>query len=620
MSAKQATLVFPTPYDAKNAVEASNKVSIYGTLLTVKAFDPNPMADHISKKEKKQQLSGITNPKEISLAGDFTQQLDSILGKVRLSQEEVTAISTLYADVERVLQPLWPGSTAVPFGSIPTGLGIRSSDADCFVLVPPRQRHPAANHVMRAKRVLQSSPATFADVVAIPRANTPIVKFLHVPTKTACDLTFKTELGTKNSRLVAFLLHTDPRILPMAVVIKYWARVHDMSGSGKLTNYALTMLLIFYLQQPPVAILPSVQWLQSNVREEIVDHWNVAFDARRESLPPINNRASISELFGGFFQYYSLFNFDDLIVCPYLGYPVRKELFKDLNSLPQAFERYRNNIINDLVMPMRFNTSICVQDPFEQCHNVASTINSKLAEDIKAYFKFAANAYEQEAPKKCKGFFAKILLEKPKLPRRMNSPEFRVNLFPNMIANIDAPDWRVVVRKIVFEIFESMLLIQLGKVEEKVNPDSKKEKEKYLGLVPKAIWKRKQFTRLYSMSNMSLVERNKRITEEILNTEKGLVNISFQMTITFCHQPRSSLVSIKMSSGDVDAYREFGKFFVSVLQNWFLQLVKPYANCPDVDSATKVAQTIKILDSALNTSSEDSVESETAATSSVAPP
>ncbi|XP_013194361.2 speckle targeted PIP5K1A-regulated poly(A) polymerase [Amyelois transitella] len=612
MNTKHATLVFPTSYDARTALEASRKVSIYGTLLTVKPFDPAMTTEQKKsprKEKKKRQILSTIDPKKIDLSGNFHKQLDNILNIVRLTQEEVTAMSSLYADLEKVLQALWPGCSAIPFGSIPTGLGIKSSDADCFVSIPPQFKTPLGNYVNKAKKILQNYPNIFDELVAIPRANTPIVKLVHVPTRTACDLTFKTELGARNSRLIAFLLHADPRLLPLAVVIKYWARVHELSGSGRLTNYALTMLIIFYLQQPPLSILPSVQWLQSGVQEEIVDYWNVAFDGRRENMPPINNKSSLSELIGGFFQFYSTFNFDEMIACPYLGYPVKKDSLKDLEKLPPGFERYRENILHHEMLAMRFNTSICVQDPFEQCHNVASTISSRLADELRAYFKFAANAYEQESPKNCKGFFEIILLQKPKLPKNKGSPEFRANLFPNMIANIVAPDWKAVVRKVVFEIFETMLKIKLGKVEEKVNPDSKKEKEKYMGVVCKAIWKRKQFSRLYTYMNLDFVQRNIKITEEILNAEKELLNINFQMTVTFCHEPRSSVVSIKMSSGDVTAFREFGKFFVSVLQHWFVQLMKPYTQWPERDTATKIAETIKYLDNNLDDDDDDSDDS-----------
>lgn len=487
----------------------------------------------------------------------------------------------------------------MPFGSITTGLGIKSSDADCYVHVPPIF---GPGCISKAKRALQVYPGLFTELLTIPRANTPLIKFFHVPTDTNCDLSFKTPLGHQNSKLIAFLLQSDPRLIPMAVAIKYWARVHGLSGTGKLTNYALTMMIIFYLQQPPISILPSVEWLQrDHANDVMVDFWNTGFMSNAALLPPSSNTSSISELMGGFFEYYSMFNFEEMIVCPFIGYPLKKDLFKDLSQLPQSFERYKRNIAHHLVMPMRFLTSMCVQDPFEQSHNVASAVSSRMAAEIKAFLKFAANAYEKEKLNQCQDFLKTILLQKPKIIRAKANPEFRVNLFPRMIANIINPDWKTVVREVIFTIFEKMLKLTLGKVEEKLNIESKKEKEKYLGKVTKSIWKRKQSSRKYEMcANLELQEKQAKITEEIINSEKISYNVHFQMTVTYAHSPKSAVVAIRLTEGEMEAFKDFGKFFISVMQGWFMALLRPYTRPSEIDMAAKIAETIKYLDSNLD--------------------
>ncbi|KAL0879112.1 hypothetical protein ABMA27_004066 [Loxostege sticticalis] len=607
ISSKVATLVYTSAEEAKAAIQASKKVNVYGEFLTVRPYSEQRAADLTNRATlpkldftRTKQKSVPLDPKQIDFSGDFNKQLERILAGVRLTQEDVAALSTLYTDVEHALQAQWPGCSAIPFGSITTGLGVKTSDADCFVHIPPQFRHPGNNYVMKAKRILQQYPDVFAEILSIPRANTPIVKFFHIPTATNCDLTFKTPLGAQNSKLVAFMLHADPRLIPMAVAIKYWAKVHDFSGTGKLTNYALTLLIIFYLQQPPRSLLPSVAWLQRDARHDLlVDHWNTGFDAcGKDSLPPTTNTSSISELLGGFFEYYSMFNFEEMVVCTYLGTPLKKDVFMDLNQLPNEFHRYKNNVMTNRALPLRFNTAVCVQDPFEQCHNVASAINGRLAAEIKAYFKFAANAYEKEKLNNCQNFFETILLQKPKIIRAKLHPEYRVNLFPRIIVTIINPDWKPIVRDIVFTIFEQMLKIKLGKVEEKVNMDTKKEKEKYMGTITRAIWKRKQFTRLYSVMDLPFVEKQTKITEEILQVDKEVFSVQFQVTLTFCHAPRSAVVGVRLGAGDAPAFREFGKFFISVMQGWFLSLLRPHARAPDQDTAAKIADTIRMVESA----------------------
>lgn len=459
---------------------------------------------------------------------------------------------------------------------------MKTSDADCFIQVPAYYRHAGANYVNKAKRILLRYPDKFDEILAIPRANTPIVKFFHVPTATNCDVTFKTLLGAQNSKLIAFFLHADPRLIPLAVIIKYWAKVHGFSGTGKLTNYALTILIIFYLQQPPVSILPSVEWLQRDpANDVIVDSWNTGFMHDIDRLPKSTNTSSISELLGGFFQFYSTFNFDELVVCPFMGYALKKDVFKDYYLVPEEMKRYRQNIQRRLVGPLKFTRSICIQDPFELCHNVASSINSRVSSDIIAYFKFAATAYDDEKLNNCKGLLKTILLQKPKLPRGKSSPEFRTVIFPHYIHNITNPDWKSVVRDVTMSIFEDICKIKLTKVEEKPNPEAKKQKEKYTGVVTKAIWKRKQFSKLYNMMNITFTEKQRRITNEIMNADKQTFNIQIQLTLTFSNEPKNAVASLKHLEADNEfetgnMYREFGKFFMSFMTGWFIVLLRPH--------------------------------------------
>lgn len=500
------------------------------------------------------------------------------------------------------------GCKAIPFGSITTGLGIKTSDADCFMSLPQEFRSTGGHHVNCAERLLTLQPHLFDDILAIPRANTPIVKFYHVPTGTDCDLTFKTPLGVQNSRLVAFLLDADSRILPLAVLIKYWAKVHALSGTGRLTNYALTWMIFFYLQQPPLRLLPSVFALQRDrANDVIVDRWNTGFALDSDAIPKSKDKSTIAELVGGFFEYYANFDFDELIICPYLGTPIKKSTFAVTASLIHEFSQYWTNVRYKYVLPLRHLRPFCVQDPFEQCRNVASIVNYNLALEIRRSFESAAAAYEREKANNCAGFL-KILLEKPKvlqkqklfqkqklrekpkLVRGMTYPEYRVNLFPRLLNTISSFDWTSVVINLILTIFEKMIKIKLGKVEEKMNPDSKREKAKYTGSVTKPIWKRKKYDCLDFPPDLGFEETETLISEELIKNEVEKVSLDFQLTFSFCHQPKSVAVSIRMNSGEMIDYREFGRFFLLIMHNWFMRLLKPFCAPIGKDAAAKVAK------------------------------
>ena len=92
------------------------------------------------------------------------------------------------------------------------------------------------------------------NVMGIPAARVPIVKFVHMKTGLSCDLSFKNPMAVMNTEFIRMCVQADSRIRTVMVAIRYWAATYGLSGGGrggrtwKITNYALTMLIIFYMQ------------------------------------------------------------------------------------------------------------------------------------------------------------------------------------------------------------------------------------------------------------------------------------------------------------------------------------------------------------------------------------
>lgn len=128
------------------------------------------------------------------------------------------------------------------------------------------------------------------------------------------------------------------------------------------------------------------------------------------------------------------------------------------------------------------------------------------------------------------------------------------------------------------QMFEDICKIPLTKVDEKPNEGAKRQKEKYTGIVTKAIWKRKQFNKLYSFSRLSFLKKQKQITEEIMNVEKETFKVKFQLTLSFSSEVRNLIANVKLVDGDMVMFREFGRFFITSLQSWYMNLLKPYCN------------------------------------------
>ena len=91
-------------------------------------------------------------------------------------------------------------------------------------------------------------------VTGIPAARVPIVKFIHLKSGLSIDLSFKNKMAVMNTEFIRCCVNADSRVRIVMVSVRYWASVYGLSGGGhggrtwKITNYALTLLIIFYLQ------------------------------------------------------------------------------------------------------------------------------------------------------------------------------------------------------------------------------------------------------------------------------------------------------------------------------------------------------------------------------------
>jgi len=67
-------------------------------------------------------------------------------------------------------------------------------------------------------------------------------------------------LAERNTKLLRFLTSFDVRIQRLMHTVRYWAKLHRVLGSGGgLTSYALTLLVIYYLQSVKDPLIPSIE-------------------------------------------------------------------------------------------------------------------------------------------------------------------------------------------------------------------------------------------------------------------------------------------------------------------------------------------------------------------------
>lgn len=351
---------------------------------------------------------------------------------------------------------------------------------------------PSSDGVNLARRLLQRRRNVFTSVFAIPKAKTPIVKFIHIPTETACDLSLKNALGISNSSLIRLYLSMDPRLQPFLLIIKYWAKKNDLSGHGKISNYALVMIALFYIQQLEDPIIPAVTTLQEGVNNKvIIAGWDCSINTSFSSHT--SNTMSVPELLCGFFKFYSHFDYGMKVICPLTGTSLPKLMFQTPEELPEAMHRYKEHVSSSGsgILGLKVDCDMCVQDPFELQHNVTAGMSSKALDNFKKYCAAAAEACEEElsTDSGAPGFLKKLLFESIKpldISSHITIPlgKYLTSVLPEndsaqqeVSANIEnelRKGWYKSVLKFLIEIFEDVMKF---KVEfEESEPNSKIQK------------------------------------------------------------------------------------------------------------------------------------------------
>ncbi|XP_022900919.1 speckle targeted PIP5K1A-regulated poly(A) polymerase-like isoform X1 [Onthophagus taurus] len=330
----------------------------------------------------------------------FEEQINKLMEHLQPNQkQQIESYKILCEDLQLTLQQIFKeGCRIFPFGSTVTGLNFKYSDVDVFVEVANMlDSDPTTQTFIKKARNALPKSKSFAQVLAIPKAKTPIVKCVHVPTQLSCDFNFKNMLGVCNTYLIKYYMSLAPQLRTVTMIIKYWASSHELHGnSSKFSNYALTIMFIFYLQQEPFRCESVIEMQKSPGIENIQHGWNGGFLPANLTNENLSNK-SIFELLEGFFKYYSQFDYSLYVVCPYLGKIVPKTDFLRPDILSDDFLTYKINLVN--MFPLLVDTPICVQDPFEHNHNLTKAVSSRVADDFKLFCKHALNTLQEKNKK-----------------------------------------------------------------------------------------------------------------------------------------------------------------------------------------------------------------------------
>lgn len=159
------------------------------------------------------------------------------------------------------------GAQLYLFGSSANGFVTRNSDIDMFIYLdvpssPAKRQRFIRDLVNDLGRKMRAASSFARDVKWIATSKVPLIKFTHADTGIAVDLSVCNPLALQNTRLQRYYSKIDERVRTLLFTLKHWAKSRQIKDASRctLSSYALTLMLLFYLQRgvtPPV--LPCLQ-------------------------------------------------------------------------------------------------------------------------------------------------------------------------------------------------------------------------------------------------------------------------------------------------------------------------------------------------------------------------
>ncbi|XP_046805964.1 terminal uridylyltransferase Tailor [Lucilia cuprina] len=338
----------------------------------------------IQKKQERRldQAVKLTKKTRSLLTTDFNQFfVDHV--KIGSKLKFIPDYDLIENDLMAVIKPLFPNDNVkiYKFGSRLAGIGTRESDLDLFIDIGDTfnifQNRADKETLAKLQKVgisLMNHSKSWKGIIQIDKARVPIIKIIHAHTGIECDINFSNSLGTINTKFLEFIFNLQPIARLLCIFLKKW--LNRTSLNKEISTYSIILMVIFYLQTEKA--LPSVETFQANIKQEkalTVGPWLCSYATL--TLNDLNikledvGQPNLLKFIRGFFMFYTSFDFDQNVVCPYLGKTIKKA---DVNKLMPR--RYTDYVSCSPDYVLQLDKSIVVQDPIQLNHNVTKGLSA----------------------------------------------------------------------------------------------------------------------------------------------------------------------------------------------------------------------------------------------------
>ncbi|XP_011736630.2 poly(A) RNA polymerase, mitochondrial [Macaca nemestrina] len=272
-------------------------------------------------------------------AESMDDQLNTLLKEFQLTEENTKLRYLTCSLIEDIAAAYFPDCVVRPFGSSVNTFGKLGCDLDMFLDLDETRNlstHKTSGNFLtefQVKNVPSERIATqkilsvigecldhfgpgCVGVQKILNARCPLVRFSHQASGFQCDLTTNNRIALTSSELLYIYGTLDSRVRALVFGIRCWARAHSLTSSipgAWITNFSLTMMVIFFLQRRSPPILPTLDSLKTLADAEdkcIIEGNNCTFVRDLNRIKPSGNTETLELLLKEFFEYFGNFAFN----------------------------------------------------------------------------------------------------------------------------------------------------------------------------------------------------------------------------------------------------------------------------------------------------------------------
>nr|XP_002130666.1 speckle targeted PIP5K1A-regulated poly(A) polymerase [Ciona intestinalis] len=395
-TAKHYAIIEMDSTETVDKILEKEKHTILGVNVDVRLREIKPCKGR-SKSQENEQGRYLSNETWTALFGCATveEQVHTLKHLLMITEDDDYIRNLICKLLGAALDEAFPGCEVQPFGSSVNGFGVHGCDLDlnfdyssihddvmagitqnmhetgtAEVSAEDMDRSHKSGVLLAIAEIIKQCVPDCHKIKTILNARLPVVRFYHKTSGVRCDISLKNDLAIHNTQYLQLCSQLTPNFSLLVFLIRAWMKHWKLAGNlqfngTSLNNYAVTLLVLFYMQN--CNCIPKLKDLRkySKTIKKIE-----CFDCTIPDTPNLvvsachTNDTPLLDLVSGFFAFYTNIDFVNVVIDLSVNKIVSvsdDQLTMELHTIKSKFKYSALNI----------------RDPFEVSHNVAANVNQK---------------------------------------------------------------------------------------------------------------------------------------------------------------------------------------------------------------------------------------------------